>query len=285
MGETHTVLEIAEESWLAEEEVIHMQMVDAEPDLTSGHPEDPHKVTHMQVVSAEPDPLLGDQDNLKDDAHMQTVDMKPVPTWGHPEDLSVDAHTQFVSMEPDPPLGDPHEDAHAHPECTEPEVLMDMKDELLHEVKEVEEETTGVTAAVDKEHVDLQGLGVSHLTMLEGANTLTFPSILLRTESLLRSPVIETRTQATRKSRPSANTEPPLLDLPPLKGATETLGSSQPKQIQAPTHVERPSESLWGKKSRCVTGQDSQVSARVLEGRTPLRMAHGRPPDPTGLYM
>ena len=319
MGETYTVLEIAGESWLAKEEVVHAQMVDAELDLTLGHPEDPHKVTHArvvsaepdltlghpenphdvaraQLVSAEPDPLPGDQDNLEDDAHVQTVDVEPVLTWGHPEDPSVDAHAQFVSVEPDPPLGDPHEDARAHPECTELEVLTDTKDDLLHEVKEVEEETTGVTAAADEGKdpcVDLQGLGVSQQdTTLEGTNTLTFPSsqsnhpsILLRTESSPRLPVIETGTQATRKSRPSANTEPPPLDLPPLKGATETLGSSQPEQIQAPTHVERLSELLQGKKSRRATGQDSQVSARVLEGRTPLGMAHGRPPDPADPYM
>ena len=222
VGEAHTILEIARKSWLAEEEVAHVQTVDAEPDLTSGHPEDPHKVTHVQVVSAEPDlnwghlenavkvahaqlvsaepdPLLGDQDNIEDDAHAQTVDAEPVLTWGHPEDPSVDAHVQFVSVELDLPLGNPHEDTHAHPECTESEVLMDTKDDLLHEVEEVEEETTGVTTAVDKERVNLQGLGVSHLTTFEGANTLTFPSTLLRTASPLRSPVTETGMWATRE--------------------------------------------------------------------------------------
>ena len=60
VGETHTVLEIAGESWLTKEEVVHVQMVDTELDLTSGHPEDPHEVAHVQVVSAEPDPLPGD---------------------------------------------------------------------------------------------------------------------------------------------------------------------------------------------------------------------------------
>ena len=331
IGETNTVLEIARESWLAKEEVIHMQMVDVELDLTLGHPEDPHEVTHvqmvdavldltwghsdntvtvahaqlaskelnlteghlenavkvahMQLVSVELNPLLGNQDDLEDKAHAQMVDAEPGPTLGYPEDPSVDAHAQFVSMEPNPPLGDPHEDTCAHPECTELEVLMDMKDDLLHEVKEVEEETTGVTTAVDKECVDLQGLGVSHLTMLEGANTLTFPSTLLRTASLPRSPVTGTGMWATRELRPGANTDPPPLDLPPPKEVAEPLGSRMPEQIQAPAEVERPLELLWGKKSQCATGQDSQVSVHILEGRTPLGMAHGCPPNPADLHM
>ena len=74
--------------------------------------------------------------------------------------------------------------------------------------------------------------------------------------------------------------EPLPLDLAPLNGDAEPPDSSLPEQIQTPTQVERPSDSLRGKKSRRATGQDSQVSARVREGRTPLGMAHGRPPDP-----
>ena len=83
VGEAHTILEIAGESWLAEEEVVHAQMVDAEPDLTSGHPEDPHEVAHAQMVDAVPD-----------------------LTWGHPENEAVVAHAQLASAEPDPLLGD-----------------------------------------------------------------------------------------------------------------------------------------------------------------------------------
>jgi len=54
-----------------------------------------------------------------------------------------------------------------------------------------------------------------------------------------------------------------------------------PEQIQAPTQVERLSESLWGKNLQHATGQDSQTLAHALEGKTPLGMAHWRPPDPT----
>ena len=157
---------------------------------------------------------------------------------------------------------------------------MDTKDDLLHEVKEVEEETTGVTTAVDEERVDLQGLGVSHLTTFKGAKTLTFPSTLLRTASPPRSPVRETGTWATRELRPSANTDTPPLNLAPLKGAAETPGSTVPEQIQAPAHVERPSESLRGKETWHATEQDSQVPAHALKGEMPLGMAHGHPPDP-----
>ena len=192
VGETHTVLEIAEDPWLAEEEVIHVQMVDAELDLTSGHPEDPHEVAHTQVVSTEPDlnwghpentvkaahtqlvsaeldPLLGDRDDLEDKAHAQMVDAELGPTWGYPEDPVVDAHAQFVSAEPDPPLDDPNVDARMHLESMEPEVLKDEGDDLQLEVEEVEEvETAKEIADIDKEHVDLQGLRISHLNAQGG---------------------------------------------------------------------------------------------------------------------
>ena len=57
MGETHNVLEVdtTGESWLAVEEVINVQMVDTELDLTEGHLEDRVMDAHMQFVSAEPD--------------------------------------------------------------------------------------------------------------------------------------------------------------------------------------------------------------------------------------
>ena len=192
VGETHTVLEIARDPWLAEEKVVHVQMVDAELNLTLGHPEDPHKVAHMQVVSteldlnwghlenavkvthaqlvsAELDPLLGDRDNLEDKAHAQMVDAEPGPTWGYPEDPVVDTHMQFVSMEPDPPLGDPNADARMHLESMEPEVLKDEGDDLQLEVEEVEEvETAEEIADIDKEYVDLQGLRISHLNAQGG---------------------------------------------------------------------------------------------------------------------
>ena len=198
-------------------------MVNMVLDLTLGHLKDSDDVTHAQLVSAEPDPLLSDQNNLEDKAYMQMVNMKPGLTWGYPEDPVMDAHAQFVSVELDPPLGDPHEDACIHPEHTKPEVLTNMKNDLLHEVEEVEGEETGEeTTDVDKGKdpcINLQGLGVSQQdTTLEGTDTPTFPFIPLRTASPLRLQVIETETQATRELRPGVNTDPPPLDLPPPNG-------------------------------------------------------------------
>lgn len=197
----------------------------------------------------------------------------------------MNAHAQSVSVEPDPPLGNPHEDTHAHSKCTELEVLMDTKNDLLHEVEEVEEETTGVTAAVDKECINLQGLKVSHLTMLKGANTLTFPSILLRIASPSRLPVIETGMWATRELRPGANINLLPLNLPLPKEAVETPSSIVPKQIQAPAKVERPSVSLKGKETWRTTEQDSQALVHTFKGKMPLEIAHGHPPNPTNPYM
>ena len=250
-GETHTVLEIdiAEELWMAEEEVVaHTQMVDVEPDLTWGHIEDRVADAHAQLVGAEPDPLLGERDSLEDNAH-------------------------------------------AHLESVEPEILTCTEDDLLNEVEEVEEDGTTELIAEEKDpHDDLQGLGVSHLTTLEGTNAPTLllsqskhPSLPLRTESPPRSPVIRTGTQTTRESRPSVNTDPLPLDTPPLNGAAEPH-RTVPGQIQAPTQGETLLESSRGKKLRCATRQDSQPSAHALEGKTPLGIAHRRPPDPADPY-
>jgi hypothetical protein len=249
VGEAHTVLDIAitRESWLAEEEeVAHAQIVDAETDLP----------------------------------------------WGHLEDSVVDAHAQFVSAEPDPLVGEPEsleDDAHAHLESAEPEILMNVEDDWLQEVEE--EGTAKVMAAVDDTRVDLQRFGVSQPTTLKKASILTLPlsqsphqPVLLRTERPPRSPATETGMRATRESRRRTNLAPPPLDRPPANGAAKPPDNTVPEQIQAPTQVERPSESLWGKKTWRATGQDSQASARTLEGMTPLGTAHERPPDPAGLY-
>ena len=254
---THTVMDIniAGEFWLAEEdEVAHMQMVDIEPDLTWCHPKDSVTDAHTQLVSMELDFLLGNLDSLEDDAHM-------------------------------------------HLESTKPEGLMNAEVDWLYEAKEMEkdkeveeEKPAKAVVAVDKDKdpcINLQGLGVSHLTTLKGTNALTFPlseslhqSILLRTESPLRSPATVAGTRATRESGCCIDLELLPSDLPPPTGDTEPPDDTMPEQIQAPTQVKRLSESLWGKNLWCVTGQDSQSSVHALEGKTPLRMAHWRPPDP-----
>ena len=203
VGEAYTALEIniAGESWLAEEEVVQAQVVDVELDLTWGHLEDSIGDAHVPFVSAEPDPLLGELDSLEDNAH-------------------------------------------AHLESTELEILTNTEVNWLEEVEE--EETAKVMAVVDGPRVDLQGLGVSNLTMLKGMNTLTFPSlessyqpILLRIEHLLRLLATETGMWATRESRHHTDLELLPLNLPPPNGDAEPPDNTVPKQIQAPTKVER----------------------------------------------
>src|SRR5580658_3702372 len=77
---------------------------------------------------------------------------------------------------------------------------------------------------------------------------------------------------------------PELIDLPTPNGAAEPHDHPVPEQIQAPTcQVERLSESLWGKETWCATGQESQVSAHALEGKTPLEKVHGCPHSPHDL--
>ena len=78
VGEAHTALEIdiARESWLAEEEVVHVQMVDTELDPTWGHLENLVGDAHVPFVSVEPDPLLGELDSLEDNAYMPLESME-----------------------------------------------------------------------------------------------------------------------------------------------------------------------------------------------------------------
>jgi len=96
----------------------------------------------------------------------------------------------------------------------------------------------------------------------------------------------EAGTRVARDPTTSIDMKPlvPPLDLPPPNGAAEPPCSTVLEQIQAPTQVIRPSESLRGKKLRRATGQDIQASARALEGKIPLGIAHGRPPDLPDLY-
>ena len=192
-------------------------------------------------------------------------------------------------MKLDLPLGDPHEDACAYSKYAELEVLTDTKHNLQLKAKEVDEETTGVVTAVDEGEnpcVNLQRLGVSQQdTTLKGIDTPIIPSILLRIKSPPRLLVTETEMWATRKLRPGANTKTLPLDLPSPKGSTKTPSSNLPEQIQAITYVEKLLGSLQGKKSQCVTRQDSQVLAHILEGKMTLGIAHECPFDPANPHM
>jgi len=68
-------------------------------------------------------------------------------------------------------------------------------------------------------------------------------------------------------------------DLPPPDEAMEPHIHQLPKQIQAPTEVGGPLESLRGEASWHAMGQVSPASAHALEGKTPIGEAHGCPSD------
>ena len=71
-------IDIAREFWLAEKEVIHIQMVDTELDLTWGNLENLVRDAHVPFVSTEPDPLLGELDSLEDNAyaHLKSMELE-----------------------------------------------------------------------------------------------------------------------------------------------------------------------------------------------------------------
>ena len=252
-------------------------MVDMEPDLTQGHPEDPEEVAHAQMVDLKLDLTWGHQEDSDKVTHVQLVSTELDLSLDKLNSLKKVTHMQHVSMEPDLLLGklDCLEDyAHMHIEVMEPEVLMDTECDWLEEAEEAEEvETTEVIVAINEEldpFINLQGPGVSHLTMLEGTNAPTLPlpkslhqPVLMRTKSLLRSLATRTGMQVTGEPSVSIDLKPLLLDPPPLNGTKEPPDSIVPEQIQAPNQVRRPLESFWGKKTQCATGQDSQTSAHV----------------------
>jgi coenzyme F420-reducing hydrogenase alpha subunit len=106
------------------------------------------EVVHVQMVGAEPDPDLA-PGGLTRNLSARSRD----PLLGEPESLE--------------------KNAHAHLESAEPETLMNVEDDWLQEVEE--EGTAEVMGAVDDLCVDLQELGVSHLTTFEGTSILTSP--------------------------------------------------------------------------------------------------------------
>jgi len=220
VGETHTVLDIAiaGESWLAEEEeVVHAQIVDAEPDLT-WHLEDPVVAdAHAQLVSAEPDPWLGEPDSLEDDACAHLVS-------GEPEIL--------MNVEDD--------------------WLQEVEEKVTAEVMAAVNDTS-----VDLQGLGVSQLTTPEgKSLTSPLSQSPHQHVLLRTEHPPTSPATETGTRATRESRHWTNLAPPLLDQQPLNGEVKPPDDAVPEQIQAPTQVKRPSESSspmdlrWAKSRR-----------------------------------
>jgi hypothetical protein len=266
---TAPILDIAitGESWLAEEEeVVHAQIVDAEPDLTWHLEDSAIADAHVQLVSAEPDPWLGKPDSLEDDTRAHLVSTEPEILMNAEEDW-----------------------------------LQEVEEEETDEVTAAVDNTH-----IDLQRLGVSKLtmlkGKCILTF--PLSQSPHQHILSRTEHPPRSPATEAGTQATKESRCWTSLAPPPLDLPLPNGEAEPPGNAVPEQIQAPTPVERRLESLRGKRKWRVTGQSSQTSARTLkgketwratgqdsqklvrtlEGMAPLGVAHGRPPDPTDPY-
>ena len=154
----------------------------------------------------------------------------------------------------------------------------------------VEGEETAVNTTVEEDVdpcVDLQGNGVSHLTMLKEDIFLTFPSSplhnTLEAARMQRSPPVDEGTLPIEGPEPSgqANTVPPPLDIPPPEKAAEPPDWPSPEQARAPVDAEGLLEPSPGEAPQCTTRHESLASARALEGMEHLGVAHGPPPDPS----
>ncbi len=169
------------------------------------------EAAHTQHVDVEMGPPLGHPESLAPEVHTQTVIVEPHPILGEPGGLEEVAHAQPVAVELDLPggqPGDPKEDAHAHLASAEPGNLMNAEEDWL---LEVEGEETAVNAAVEEDvdpRIDLQGNGVSHLTMLKKSNFLTY----------LLSPLHNTLEAARMQRSPSVDTGMPAIEEPELTG-------------------------------------------------------------------
>jgi hypothetical protein len=173
---------------------------------------------------------------------------------------------------------------------------MGMKDEepddwlLLEEMEE--EEATRKPASVKEDrdpHIELQEPGVSHLAMLKENESLTIPPSspppLYKAAWTQRSPAVNTRTPAIPEPASGAHLVPPLPhDPPPPDEAAEPPDKSLPEQIQGPIIEGEPLESPQGKALQHTTWHTGQPQVQTPEGKEPLGMAHGHPPDLPDLY-
>ena len=147
-----------------------------------------------------------------------------------------------------------------------------------------EDGTAGENASIEGDevpHVELQEPGVSHLTTPEVkflTSSSSSPHIIPEAASTQRSPAVNTGTPAIPDPEGSTDLVPPPPPRPPDKAA-EPNADRPPKYIRAPTGAGGQSESLWSAESHRAMDQMSPSSARASEGKTPLREAHGRPPD------
>jgi len=262
---THTIVLDKEGYWMAEEGATHTQNVIVELGLSQTLPQSQTPEVHTQMVATEPCSKLGEPGGLEKVAHMQLVAMEPDLKCGQPGDPDLITHTYLASVKPN-------------------DLPIKGKDDWL----EVEGEETAINAAVEEDadpHIDLQGNGVSHLTMLKEDNFLTFLSAPLHTTleaaRTQHSPLVDKGTLPVEGPELSSHTNMvlPPLDTPPPEEAAEPLISGLPKQIPAPIDVGELMESLTGKAWQCTTQHKCQALAWALEGEEPFGEVHGCPPD------
>jgi hypothetical protein len=253
----HTVIAADVEGeglWTTEEAATHAQIDDVEPGLSRGIPYHPDPNIHAQTVSTEPETKPGKPATLEEGAHVQIISTEQALSGSRPNDLKEVAHTQIIRAESDTPRKSPgnlNTTARMHLAGTEPEPLLDAKEDEVEEDGAVE--MNAVKGDMDP-RVDLQGPRVSTLAMLE--ETTVIP-----------------------ESTGRADLAPPLLDTPPGE-ATDHPNHKSPKPIRAPAYMGESSELLRGEPTRRATCQSSWASARAPESQTPCGEAHPHPPDP-----
>ena len=232
------------------------QIVGAEAVLSQQHPQVPTQQIHVQTVSAVPEAIPGEPGATK----WQLGDPSANPPKG------------VAHVEPDSMPGedfDPNTNAPVHLEGTGPETLLE------------EEGTAGEKASIEEDRdprIELQEPGISHLAVQEKAGSLTLPSpqppTIPKAASTQRSPAANPGTPDIPVPDRGAD-----LELPPPNEAAEPPIHQLPEQIQAPTEVGGPLESLPGEESQHTMGQRGLTSARTHEGKMPIREVHSRPPD------
>ena len=197
-----------------------------------------------------------------------------------PGDLNVNTPEGVAHSEPDLMLGEEADlNASAHLEGAEPEPLMDTEEDRLLKVEE--DGATGKAASVERDVgpcVELQDPGVSCLAMQEDARSLTLSSLppptTLEAASMQHLPAASTGTPNIPVPDHGADLEPQLPN-----EAMEYPIHQLPKQSQAPTKVGGLLKSLPGKELQHTIGHRGLISVWTHEGETPIREAHGHPPD------
>src|SRR5712691_12650969 len=149
-----------------------------------------------------------------------------------------------------------------HLEGAGPKLLMNEEDDQLLEVEE--DGAARKTVSVEGDMgpcIKLQEPGVSYPATQENARSLTLsispPPITLEAARMQHSLAVNAGTPATPKPEDhGADLDPPPHNIPPPNKATEYT-DHLPQQIQAPTEVQGPLESLRGEKPLCAIGKMS----------------------------